>query len=248
MLDDDTIACAQIVQKGDPFRFRTVMAAPPSVRSKLFPIYAFNVEVSRAPWVTQEPMIAEMRLQWWRDALEEIASGGQVRRHEVATPLSRILTQDQAARLDGLVAARRWDCHRDPFEDDAHFGEYIDKTAGVLMEVCGQVLGSDLALRARDVGYASGLVAFLRAIPAFEDAGRVPLVDGTHAGLRVLARVGLDRLRVASNRAGPALWPAIGARHTLNQILKDPASVVDGRLDPGITSWRLMKASILGRL
>ena len=51
------------------------MAAPVEARRVLFPLYAFNVEVARAPWVTSEPMIGEMRLQWWRDALEEIARG-----------------------------------------------------------------------------------------------------------------------------------------------------------------------------
>ena len=71
--DADLIACADIVRRADPARFQAAMAAPVAARSVLFPIYAFNVEVARAPWVTSEPMIAEMRLQWWVDALEEIA-------------------------------------------------------------------------------------------------------------------------------------------------------------------------------
>ena len=98
---DDLNACAALVEKGDPWRFRTVMAAPVAARAKLFPLYAFNVEVSRAPYVTAEPMIAEMRLQWWRDALEEIANGAP-RRHEVVTPLAEILTPEQATALDAL--------------------------------------------------------------------------------------------------------------------------------------------------
>ena len=68
-------ACAEMVRRGDPDRFLSAMTAPPDARAKLFPLYAFNLEVARAPWVTQEPMIAEMRLQFWRDALEEIAEG-----------------------------------------------------------------------------------------------------------------------------------------------------------------------------
>ncbi|TNF18762.1 MAG: phytoene synthase, partial [Rhodobacteraceae bacterium] len=63
---DDWQACAAIVEKGDPDRFASAMAAPVAARARLFPLYAFNLEVARAPWVTQEPMIAEMRLQWWR--------------------------------------------------------------------------------------------------------------------------------------------------------------------------------------
>ena len=86
--DDDLTACAQLVERGDPDRFAAAMAAPVRARAVLFPLYAFNLEVARAPWLTQESMIAEMRLQWWRDALEEIRAGGLVRRHEVVTPLA----------------------------------------------------------------------------------------------------------------------------------------------------------------
>ncbi|MFP4274898.1 MAG: squalene/phytoene synthase family protein, partial [Paracoccaceae bacterium] len=116
---DPIAACALIVQRGDPARFRATMAAPPAARRVLFPLYAFNIEVARAPWVTAEPMIAEMRLQWWRDALEEIASGGPVRRHEVATPLAEVLDAQGARLLDALVDARRADIARAPFDDDA---------------------------------------------------------------------------------------------------------------------------------
>ena len=79
-------ACADLVARGDPDRFRAAMAAPVPARQVLFPIYAFAVEVSRAPWVTQEPMIAEMRLQWWRDVCDEIEAGKPARAQEVVGP------------------------------------------------------------------------------------------------------------------------------------------------------------------
>ena len=125
------------------------MAAPVAARRVLLPLYAFNVEVSRAPWVTAEPMIAEMRLQWWRDALEEIAAGGPVRRHEVATPLAEVLDAQGARLLDQAVDARRWDIHRDPFEDDADFAGHLDKTAGHLMWTAARLLEARARARAR---------------------------------------------------------------------------------------------------
>ena len=130
--DADLNACAALVERADPGRFRAAMAAPVAARRVLFPLYAFNVEVARAPWVTQEPMIAEMRLQWWRDVCEEIAEGREVRRHEVATPLSGVIGADEARLLDELVAARRWDIYKGAFEDQAHFDRYMDQTAGNL--------------------------------------------------------------------------------------------------------------------
>ena len=48
---DDFSACAALVERGDPGRFRATMAAPLAARRVLFPLYAFNLEVARAPWV-----------------------------------------------------------------------------------------------------------------------------------------------------------------------------------------------------
>ena len=61
-------ACANLVARADPDRFAAAMSARLQARKKLFPIYAVAAEVARAPWMTKEPVIAEMRLQWWRDS------------------------------------------------------------------------------------------------------------------------------------------------------------------------------------
>ena len=140
--DDDIAACADAVSRGDPSRFRATMAAPAAARAVLFPVYAFNLEVARAPWVTNEPMIAEMRMQWWRDALDEIATGATVRRHMVATPLARILDAEGAALLDALIEARRDDIDGAPVPGEAGFGPYIAATSGNLMLAAARALGA----------------------------------------------------------------------------------------------------------
>lgn len=241
-------ACARIVETGDPFRFRTVMAAPRTVRPILFPLYAFNVEVSRAPWLTQEPMIAEMRLQWWRDALEEIANDGPVRRHEVTTPLAEVLTAEDARCLDELVVARRWDVYRDAFEDQDHWDSYIDQTAGHLMWTGARLLGETDEPAVRALAFAAGTAAFLRAALKLQEAGRIPLIDGSSAGLQRLSQRALTAYGQRPRKASPAIWPAIGARQTLEQVAKDPIAVVEGRLDPGLTSLRLLKTALAKRL
>jgi len=250
-LPSAVIPCARIVEQGDPDRFRTVMAAPVSARAVLFPLYALNVEVSRAPWVTQEAMIAEMRLQWWRDALEEIAAGGDVRKHEVTTPLAGFLAAGMARRLDESVAARRWDVYRDAFEDEAHFDRYLDQTAGHLMWTAAECLGASPNQEAavRSVALAAGLVAFFRAVPKLEEAGRIPLLDGTHDGVAALARRIRMQLTVPHlpAPARPALWPAIGARAVLDQIVRDPALVAEGRA-PTAAPWRLSFSALAGRV
>ncbi len=246
--DADLTACAALVERADPARFRAAMAAPVAARRVLFPLYAFNVEVARAPWVTQEPMIAEMRLQWWRDVLEEIATDTPVRRHEVATPLAAAIDAADARLLDELVAARRWDIYKDPFEDQAHFDRYIDQTAGHLMRVAARRLGRADDAVVRDAAFAAGTAAWLRAIPDLEARGRVPLLDGTAQGVAALAARALERLnRARRNRhlvsrpARPALLVLDDSARVLSAAIADPSRVAAGTLPlahPLTLSWR----------
>ncbi|WP_074734451.1 squalene/phytoene synthase family protein [Ruegeria halocynthiae] len=254
--DDDIKACAALVHRADPDRFMAAMAAPVAARAVLFPIYALNVEVARAPWVTQESMIAEMRLQWWRDALQEIVEGPTVRRHEVVTPLSRVLSPHLAAQLDEYVAVRRWDIYRDPFEDEEHFDAYIDHSAGTLMVVSGQALGAADEFVLRDFGYASGIANWLRAAPELEARGRIPLLNGTPEGVQALAQRALERLERArsargdvSAKARPALYTGWQTEWVLRAALTRPGRVAAGALAQGEIRRRfsLMKTAATGR-
>lgn len=252
-------ACAELVQRADPDRFLAAMAAPPAARKVLFPLYALNVEVARAPWVTQEAMIAEMRLQWWRDALEDLAQGKPPRAHEVVAPLAEILgTGTDWAALDRLVAARRWDIYRDPFEDESHFDAYLNETAGALMWVSAQALGAPRVAESavRAIGWASGLASFLRAVPELEARGRVPLLDGRPEGIIALAEQGLERLRQGResleipSAAKPALRAGWMAGPILRQAATEPQRVADGALAMSefARKGRLLVLSLAGRV
>lgn len=255
--DPDLVACAGLVERGDPDRFAATMAAPVPVRAALFPLYAFNVEVSRAPWVTAEPMIAEMRLQWWRDVLDEIAEGKGVRRHEVATPLSRVLDADAARALDSLIEARRWDISPQAHEDDAALDAYLDATGGTLLRVAARSLGDDTdGSAAQALGRAAGLAAYLRAVPELQARNRIPLVDGRPEGVVALARRGLqwlDEARAARATAPPIARPALIAGWLAGPVLKravsNPARVADGTLRPpeGRVRARLAWVAATGR-
>lgn len=254
--DADLNACAALVERADPVRFRGAMAAPVEARKLLFPLYAFNTEVARAPWVTQEPMIAEMRLQWWRDVCEEIAEGRPVRRHEVATPLAGVINAEDALTLDELIAARRWDIYKDAFEDVSHFERYINQTAGNLTWVAARNLGAADEDVVRGAAFAAGVAAWLHAIPDLEAKGRVPLLDGTLQGVHDLAANALERLKVAragrhkvSTKAGRALLHVGQAEVTLRAAIKHPQTVASGTLPDPIRSdgIRLAYRALTGR-
>lgn len=249
-------ACAALVERGDPDRFAALLAAPVAARATMAVLYAFNLEVARAPWVTKEPMIAEMRLQFWRDVIDE-APKGRTRAHEVAGPLAELI-RDRALPvnlLDRIVEARRWDVYTDAFEDRAAFDAYLDDTAGGLMLVTALALGARAGDEAavRDVGYAAGLAAFLQAVPELEARGRIPLVDGRAEAVAALARDGLVRLargRAAkpAGLARAALLPAWQAGGLLHQAAAEPSRVAEGSLALSGFARRagLLKAAFLG--
>ncbi|MBI1418238.1 MAG: phytoene synthase [Limimaricola sp.] len=229
-------ACADLVRRGDPDRFLAAMAAPPAARARLFPLYAFNLEVARAPWVTAEPLIAQMRLQWWRDALDEIAAGAPPRAHEVVAPLADVVAQVRLpqAPFAALIDARDWDIGRDPFPDPAARNAYVAASGGGLMWLSALALGADAGLEqaARDVGFAAGMAQFLLAVPALRAAGRQPLSEADE--VVAAAKAGLAALaRARGTRFGPAT-PALRAGWRAGALLRgaqdDPRAVLDGRL------------------
>lgn len=217
-------ACAEIVERGDRDRFLAAMSCPVEAREVLFPIYAFNVEVSRAPWVTEEPMIAEIRIQWWREAMEEIGAGKEPRAHEVVQPLSGLIREQglPTSLFEEAAQARRWECYKEPFEDEAHFTQHIERTAAhpTWAAALGLGAGAELEEPVRQVGRATGLANWLRAVPELESRGRYPLPDGRPEAVQSLAREALERLEtVKRTDFGPAV-PALRASWDVPRVLK----------------------------
>lgn len=224
-------ACAALVERADPERFAALMAAAPADRPALAVLYAFNAEVARAPWASKEPMIAEMRLQWWRDVIETESSGPGAG-HEVASPLGRLIRTRALplAVLDGMVSARQWDIWREPHADEAALWDYLESTGGGLMQVSAVALGGQGDAAARRFGSAVALANYLRAVPQLEDLGRIPLVDGRPAAVAALAREGLARLGAARGVPRGAALAGYLTRPLLALAAREPARVADGAL------------------
>jgi phytoene/squalene synthetase len=237
-------ACADLVRRGDPDRFLAVMAAPHLARAQLFPLYAFNLEVARAPWVTEEPMIAEMRLQWWRDVVANAGSGA-ARAHEVAGPLHDLIRDFglPVEVMDKLIAARRWDIHRDPHESAEALDAYLEHTGAGLMWLAARSLGAPDGAQAavRAYGWASAAAGYLRAVPDLVAHGRRPIPEGQTTA--ALAERGLQKLSEA--RSARASVPK-AVRSALLAGWQSEAVLI--RAAQGTTSLELSEFSRRGRL
>ncbi|MGQ0611727.1 MAG: squalene/phytoene synthase family protein [Paracoccaceae bacterium] len=170
-------ACAALVERGDPDRFAATLAAPAARRGDLFTLYAYNLELARAPWVASAPLIAEMRLQWWRDVLV----APQPPAHEVAGPLHGLIARAglPVTLLDEMAAARRWDISDQPFADVGGLVDYVGQTSGHLMWLAALCLGAPAQSEAalRQIALGAGIAGFLRAAAELSARGRRPLSD-----------------------------------------------------------------------
>ena len=172
-------ACARQVRQYDNDRYLTALFAPGDRREVLFALAAFNLEVAKIPEVVSEPMLGEMRLQWWREVIEEIAQG-RARKHEVVQPLAAAARQfDLPVReLLPLIDARAFDLEDRAPADLAELEAYAEATTAPLNRLALQALGisGDLAMQgAASLGRATALTGLLRAIPFHARQRRVYL-------------------------------------------------------------------------
>ncbi|MEM0937398.1 MAG: squalene/phytoene synthase family protein [Pseudomonadota bacterium] len=247
-------ACAEIVARGDPDRFLAAMSAHVPARALLFPIYAFNVEVARAPWISSEPLIGEMRLQWWRDVLEELRSGAPPRAHEVVTPLAEVARAGHLPFdvLDRLVVAHRVHIDGPGFDAIEDLERFLEETGAGLMWASARALGASAGFEptVRAYGWGAALASYFRAIPSLEERGRRPLPDGRPEAVKALAERGLAHLAKARNAGLPrAVKPALRAgwraELTLRRAASAPGRVAAGAL--GESEFR-RRAGLLRRV
>ena len=67
--------CEENVRSNDGDRYLATLFAPADKRPFLFALYAFNLEIARVRETIHETMAGEIRLQWWRDVVENTAAG-----------------------------------------------------------------------------------------------------------------------------------------------------------------------------
>jgi phytoene synthase len=229
-------ALIELVRRNDPDRFLTALFAPAVKRDALFTLYAFNHELARAREVASEPMLALIRLQWWREVVE-----GAVRRHEVATPLTEAIRNGLLDPGDLLALIDAREIEAEPWiETWDDFHRYILNGPGGLSVAAARLLNADEPDSFRSYGAAYGIAGVLRGIPALAASGRCllpadllaaqgltpeaaiadPMQAGVHAVGQILveeARALLARVRRTSlpKSAIAAALPAVLARRDL---------------------------------
>lgn len=205
MSDSLAEQCGRDLQRFDPDRWLTTLFAPDDRRPGLFALYAFNAEIARARESVSQPMIGQIRLQWWREAWDGIRNGTP-RQHPVVLALHAHCRDLDPDMVQALIDARERDMDETPFRDLAALAAYAEATSAPLMRLAVQVLGATAVpeiLRAAGTAYA--LTGLLRAVPHFLTQQRVMLPAD------LLGGQGLTPEAAYQTEAGARLRPVIAA-------------------------------------
>jgi Squalene/phytoene synthase len=96
------------VRAADRDRFLAALFAPEPQRRGLLALLAFDHELGRTRSVTREPMLARIRLEWWREAVAEAAGDGKPRAQPIVESLSETVRRHRVPeqRFVDLIDAR----------------------------------------------------------------------------------------------------------------------------------------------
>jgi len=205
-------ALVEQVRRADPDRFFCSLFAPAELRERLLLLYAFNHELARAREVASEPLLALLRLTWWREVVE-----GVHKQHEIATPLHQALQAGWFAREDlaRLIDAREMEAEPE-IPDFEAFMNYARGTAGLVARIAGKVLGVD-EVSVEDLGTAYGISGILRAQPFLAAAGRSLMPGGETNKAQIIIAARLLLHTTAPKAARPAVLPAVFAKRDLGK-------------------------------
>jgi phytoene synthase len=172
--------CEQLVRAGDKDRFLATLFAPQRYRRALLALYAFNLELARVRELAREPMPGEIRLQWWREALE---GGGQgaVEAHPVAAALRDVAVRYRLPpqALAGLIDARAFDLYDEPMASLEELDRYARRTAATPIALAARILNDGeepgIDALADHAGTAYALAGLMRALPVHAARGQLYL-------------------------------------------------------------------------
>ncbi len=187
----DTETLDDLVRRVDPDRWlASRFIADLAARADVIALYAFNYELARVAGGVSNALMGEIRLTWWREAMEEIAAGKPPRKHPNVEAIAASGIAPLA--LAAMAEARFADLDDAPPADEGRALAYVDATAGALAVLAARRLDPSADPHAvKGAARAYGLAGLWRL--KLSGRSRLP-EDWTEADL---ARRVADQLKAA---------------------------------------------------
>ena len=164
--------------KSEDIRLAASFIADPAKRADVLTLHAFLETLREIPERTTEPLMGEIRLRWWYEALEEIRDDRPVRYHPLTEALQRLVPQYGLAVQDLLDCVEGQMPLLDPPPSDLKTAlKVVDAGEVIISRLCAQILDKDgnaalVVAPARFYG-----LALLKRNQRLEEAGET---EGAH--------------------------------------------------------------------
>ncbi|HCO99981.1 MAG: phytoene synthase [Alphaproteobacteria bacterium] len=236
--------CLNEVRQHDHDRYVTALFIPPDCRAAVLALYAFNLEIARTREIVSEPLLGQIRLQWWRESIESLYTGTP-REHPVVLALqSAIHTHDLPSdHLNALIDAREADLEDTPPPDLGALEVYARSTSGELLALVMHCLANGNAMAAeagRDVGTAWAIVGLARAVGFHAQTQRLYIPED------LLCEYEVERRKLFDLKSSPGLNRAIEAMVTRAENLLSDARARSGGI-PKLARRGLILARMVDR-
>ncbi len=260
--------CTRLVKAENLDAWLSVLLAPAAARPALLTVWALVAETARLPWRLHEPLLARLRMEFWREALLE---EGQAARDATAQPLLHLWPPALPREDMGEALAHLALLADGALETPEQAVEWAESTftplfrtllaAATVSRDGMRISPPDAAtveepLRALARGY--GLAFLLRRAGWPRTSTTAPLLSGALAeegATRHLIVLAQDAHAQARRHKWPrrhlaALWPATLMQAWLARAQAQPGFPVKPApmLSQAARQWRLLGHWLLGRL
>lgn len=222
----DYAYCDGLLRRDDVDRWLASLFIPQRFRPHIHALYAFSLEIARVREIVSEPMLGEIRFQWWRDALEGTAPA-DAKANPVAAALLATIERFNLPKelLHELIDARLRDLYDDPMESVEALEAYTNATSSNLFRLAALILDGEEAVTGLGVaghaGIAYGITGLIRALPWHCVRGQV------FVPVEILQEQGADLDDLVAGRALPAVMAALA---DLRAVARSHLDIFDARL------------------
>jgi phytoene synthase len=201
-----------LVRRVDEDRWLATRFASADARAQLIALYAVYYEIAHSTEAVREAALGDIRLEWWRAGVEEIAEGKPPR-----APALGALRESGAPLgvLPEIIATRARDLDAAPFASWAELDAYVDGTAGALMRGAVEACAPGAAEAAQGFvetgARAWGYTGLLRAAAHWRSRGRSVIPrEGSLEELKQRAWAAYGAARKTSRSVSADAFAAIG--------------------------------------
>ncbi|XP_002735300.2 NADH dehydrogenase (ubiquinone) complex I, assembly factor 6-like [Saccoglossus kowalevskii] len=199
--------CMDVVKKHDYENFLCTLLLPKNARTATFALRAFNVDVATVKDNTSDIKIAQMRMQFWKETINEIYQGSP-RQTPIACELHRAVASHKLSKrwFSRIIEERERNLHDKAHASLEDVENSAEKTTSSLLYLILETLGlkdvnADHA--ASHIGKSHGIVTLLRSTPHHASRRRVYLP------MEILIKYGVSQEQILRGKTEQNLKDAV---------------------------------------